>query len=274
MDSTHLITHVWYPLRLLGVTSPWSAVTSHTVINTWITLAILAAFALAGRVALRARNSRIAFAALLYVRNFENAARQACEEAFSYRYVTFITTLFTFLLICNCLVLIPGLEEPTTDISTTLAFALIAFCYIQREAIRAHGIKAYILEYMAMPFTLFPTDRAWTLRDTLLLPLKVISNCITGLATLPLEMMGKFSTIISLALRLFGNIVAGSSIIGGWNAIKAGSLWINLAGTLLQLNLLLLIFFGFFEGLIQAFVFSTLTITYLGMAIQHEEQHD
>lgn len=274
MDSHSLIEHAWYPLRFLGITASWSAVTSHTVINTWITLAILAAVALMGRFALRARNSRIAFAALLYVRNFEESARQACEERFSYRYVTFITTLFSFLLICNCLVLIPGLEEPTTDISTTLAFALVAFCYIQQEAIRAHGLKAYILEYMAMPFTLAPAQHRWTLRDTMLLPLKIVANGITGLATLPLELMGKLSTVISLSLRLFGNIVAGSSIIGGWNAIKAGSLWINLAGTLLQLNLLLLIFFGFFEGLIQAFVFSTLTITYLGMAIQKEEHHD
>ena len=104
--------------------------------------------------------------------------------------------------------------------------------------------------------------------------IKAVANIVVGLFTLPMELLGKCANIISLSLRLFGNIFGGSVIVSIFKGVIAGSfLWQTLA-LALGINLILMLFFGLFEGFIQAFVFSILSITYISMAAQKSEEHE
>ena len=86
----------------------------------------------------------------------------------------------------------------------------------------------------------------------------------------PINLIGHFSKIISISFRLFGNIFGGSIIMELYKNLIAGSILRETLGIFTGINFILLIFFGIFEGLIQAFVFSILTLTYLSLAIQKE----
>lgn len=96
-------------------------------------------------------------------------------------------------------------------------------------------------------------------------------NLIIGLATLPLEVLSKIATVISLSFRLFGNIFAGSMIFGLLNQAVSGSLLLQMLATFSGAILIVMVFFGIFESAIQAYVFTILSLTYLSMAVQHGE---
>jgi F-type H+-transporting ATPase subunit a len=88
---------------------------------------------------------------------------------------------------------------------------------------------------------------------------------------LPLNIVGKFASIISMAFRLYGNIFGGSTIATIYFSILHGSTLFQTIGLLSGINLIVLLFFGLFEGAIQAFVFAMLTITYLSIAVSSEQ---
>jgi F-type H+-transporting ATPase subunit a len=80
------------------------------------------------------------------------------------------------------------------------------------------------------------------------------------------------ATIISISFRLFGNIFGGSIISEIWFGFLGKSIFFELGGILTGVNFLVLGFFGMFEAFLQAFVFTMLTLTYLSIGIQHEEE--
>ena len=87
----------------------------------------------------------------------------------------------------------------------------------------------------------------------------------------PLHVIGKLATIVSISFRLFGNIFGGAIIAHIYLSSIEGSLLWELLGILTGTNLIITIFFGLFEGFLQAFVFSMLSLTYLSIAINHDE---
>jgi F-type H+-transporting ATPase subunit a len=163
-------------------------------------------------------------------------------------------------------VLLPGAEEPTNDINTTFAFALVSFCYIQKETIRSHGFIAYIQEYIKLPFNWLPEKK------TLWFPIQFIGRCIAnicaGALSLPFELLSKIASVLSLSLRLFGNILGGSIITTMLNKAVAGSVLYQTIALATGLNLIVTLFFGLFEAGIQAFVFTLLSVTYLSMGVK------
>ncbi len=208
---------------------------------TWIAMGIIIFLIMLGRYFISRPETIGGYLAESYVRSFMKMITQTLER-FDYRYVAFFGSLFTFIFICNLLIILPFMEEPTKDINTTLALAVLSFLYVQKEGINAHGVIGYIKEFFKPFFVFFP-----------------------------LEILGKLATIISLSFRLFGNIFGGSIISTMWSNAISGSILAQLAGMLLGVNLLITLFFGLFEGLIQAFVFTILSLTYLSMAIAQEE---
>ena len=78
--------------------------------------------------------------------------------------------------------------------------------------------------------------------------------------------------MVSMACRLFGNIYGGAMIVGMWKSAIAGSILLQTLGVITGINMLMVFFFGLFEGFIQAFVFTVLTLTYLAMAVQPEDE--
>jgi F-type H+-transporting ATPase subunit a len=89
----------------------------------------------------------------------------------------------------------------------------------------------------------------------------------------PLNVIGKLASIISISFRLFGNIFGGAIISRIYFGVIEGSLIGEMIGLFSGINFLIMLFFGLFEGALQAFVFSMLTLTYLSMSIQGEGGH-
>lgn len=235
--------HSWDLGALIHQDSPFLLIHKPTVIDTWIALAILIAILLLARMALRSPKSRPYYIVISAVKTLMGMVEQSLGY-FSFAHCCFGAALFIFILLCNTLALIPFLEEPTQDLSTTLACALISFFYTQTYAIKVHGFGGYLKEYFAPFFLMFP-----------------------------IHVMGKLASIVSLSFRLFGNIFGGAQITGMWLGAIQGRFILEIFGLISGINLVVMLFFGLFEGFLQAFVFTTLSLTYLSIAIQPTSEH-
>jgi F-type H+-transporting ATPase subunit a len=160
---------------------------------------------------------------------FKELVRDALGEAYEERYFPLICALFIFLLLCNWVGIVPGLEEPTKDLNTTLGLGLMGFVIAHGTAIKVKGLKEYIKEYFEPMFFLAP-----------------------------LNVVGEIAKVISISFRLFGNVMGGSIII----IVVSHLIW----GLLLPP--FLYGFFGFFVGTVQAFVFMMLTLVYISVQIR------
>lgn len=263
---------VWRPLARFGVTHHFFELNKETLINTWWALALLLLLALYCRYALQNPTSVAGRLVLSGLRSLMSLVTQSMGN-FSARYYYFVGSLFLFIITCNLLIVLPGLEEPTKDINTTFGLALISLFYAQKEGFYAHGFLGYLQEYFKMPFTLFPDGKV-SLKTAPLALLKGVLNLVIGLLTFPLELLGKAASLLSLSLRLFGNIFGGSIITAVLRHAASGSWLVQTLVTGLGISLIVTLFFGIFEAFIQAFVFTILSTTYIAMAIQKDESHD
>lgn len=146
----------------------------------------------------------------------------------------FIATLFMYILCGNLLGLVPGFFSPTADINTTLSMALCVFVYTHFIGIKFHGVK-YIKHFLGPVLWLAPI-------------------------MLPIELIGHFARVMSLSIRLFGNIFGKEAVLG---------ILFALAG--LYLVPLPILFLGLLVSFIQATVFMLLSIVYFAGAM--EEAH-
>ena len=166
----------WFPLKPFGYTHPFFNLTIPTLVATWVVLTIIVLITALGRLALRAEKGRIRYLFLTGTRTFMDLCTQTLGT-FQYEHFSFIFSLFIFILFCNTISIIPEMEEPTADLNTALALGIISFFYTNYYAIKKHGIKEYIREFFQPFFIMFP-----------------------------IHIVGKFSSIISISFRLFGNM--------------------------------------------------------------------
>jgi F-type H+-transporting ATPase subunit a len=145
-----------------------------------------------------------------------------------------IATLGLFIFLSNLLGLIPGFYSPTANLNTTLACALVVFVATEVIGIKIHGFK-YIKQYLGPIWWLAP----------LMFIIEVISH---------------FSRILSLTLRLFGNIMGEDLVL---------AILLYLAGA--YLAPLPMMFLAVFTSFVQAFVFVLLSMIYISTAM--EEAH-
>ena len=144
----------------------------------------------------------------------------------------FIATIFLFILVANLIGLVPGFFSPTANLNTTLALALCTFIYTHVIGIKFHGPK-YIKHFLGPVWWLVPL-------------------------MFPIELIGHLARIMSLSVRLFGNIFGKEMVL----AILFG-----LAG--LYLAPLPIMFLGILVCFIQALVFMLLAIMYFVGAMEH-----
>lgn len=291
MEGSFFHSETVQPFAQYGLHGPLFDFDKHTLIYTWIALGILLLLSLAGRWAIKRPTSLVGYATLRILKSFKALIEQSAHP-FQAQYYYFITSLFCFVFVCSALVVIPGLEEPTKNLNTTFALAILAFLYVQREMFRAHGLTGYLQEYFKMPFTL-PALTPFSLKNLILAIVFGIGNIIAGILSFPLEVLSKLSNVLSLSLRLFGNIfgssimitmfkqaTTGASLVGYITAIAEYSIVASIiAAPLLVLfvsiiSLILAFGFGLVESLIQAFVFSILTLTYITLATQHHDESE
>jgi F-type H+-transporting ATPase subunit a len=240
MEAFEVSSFTWSPLGYLGIEHDLLKLNGSTIINTWIVIALIGGILFFVRVLIH-KNEIVRHLALTATRTLVELIEQNMGS-FIYSHFLLVAALFIFILVCNWIIIFPWTKEPTTDINTTLAVALIAFLYKEFAGIRARGIWGYLEEFLE-PFFIMA-------------PINVISH---------------FSKIISLSFRLFGNIFGSSIIMDLYTHVISFSWLTELAGLLTGVNFVVILFFGLFEGLIQAFVFAMLTLTYISLAIQKED---
>lgn len=244
MDALGIVeSENWSLAPLVGFEHPLLTINMHTIVYTWIVIAFLFIILLPVRIILSRNFPLLRTTILAYTQAFIDTTTQAFNGFYA-NHTIFIASLFTFILVCNIASLVPWMEEPTTDLNTTFALGLISFFYIQATAIYTHGLIRYLKGFF-QPFIFM----------------------------FPLNVIGKLASIISISFRLFGNIYGGAIISRIYYMNIEGSLITETFGLLSGINFLIMLFFGMFEGALQAFVFSMLTLTYLSMSIQGEGGH-
>lgn len=148
---------------------------------------------------------------------------------------TFIPNMDT---VYSVLFQFPAFQEPTRSINTDLALGLMVFIVVHVNSLKKHGLMSYFRSYMG---DIVPSHGWWIL----LFPINPFFY---------LNLISEVSSVVSHSFRLFGNIFGGFMIL----AIVS-----SLVNHLL-IPVGLLAFFGLFAGIVQAFVFTMLAITYIG----------
>ncbi len=166
-------------------------------------------------------------------------------------YVPLGVLLFIFILACNWLEFLPTslqvgvspelLPPPTADINLPLAMALSVFVLCQVVAVRRRGFVGYFRHY-AKPYG----------------------------ALAPINVIEEITKPITLTLRLFGNLFAGTLLLLVVAVVGSQLLGTAGGGALTFLVGLVWKPFGLFIGAIQALIFALLTVMYLGMATATE----
>jgi len=154
--------------------------------------------------------------------------------AHSEKYLYIIGGFACFIFVSNMFGLIFFLQPPTANPNTTFGLGLTAFLYYNVQGIRTQGLWHY-LKHFAGPMPL-------------LAPIMI-----------PIEIIGHLARILSLGMRLFGNIFGEHSATG----IFMGMLPFILPWPMMGL--------GIFGAFLQTFVFIMLTMVYIGGAVAAEE---
>lgn len=141
------------------------------------------------------------------------------------KYMNYVGTLFLFVLFSNISGLF-GLRPPTADFGTTFSLALITFVMIQYNNLRYNKIGAFTGLFKPLPF-LFP-----------------------------INLIGEIATPISMSLRLFGNVMAGTVMMALFYGLLPLAAKFGIPSALHA-------YFDLFSGAIQAYVFAMLTMVFV-----------
>ncbi|HYC58480.1 MAG TPA: F0F1 ATP synthase subunit A [Thermoanaerobaculia bacterium] len=152
----------------------------------------------------------------------------------SEKYLYIVGGFASFIFVSNLFGLFFFLQPPTGNPSTTFALSLTAFLYYNWQGIKTQGLGHY-LGHFAGPI--------WWLAPLMF----------------PIELIGHLARILSLAMRLFGNIFGEHTATG----IFMGMLPFLLPWPMMGL--------GIFGAFLQTFVFIMLTMVYIGGAVATEE---
>jgi F-type H+-transporting ATPase subunit a len=155
------------------------------------------------------------------------------------RYLALCGGIFIFILIGNLMGQVPGLGAPTSNINVPFACAITVWLYYHWQGIRTQGPVAYLLHFAFPPGV-----------PKIMAPLM-----------LPIELISHFSRVLSLTLRLFGNIFGEHLVV-----LIIASIVPLIAPLPIQL-------LGLIVGPLQAFIFMTLTAIYLSAATAVDEHH-
>lgn len=161
-------------------------------------------------------------------------------------YAPYIGTLFIFLILCNALGLF-GFRPVTADVNMAFAMSTATFCIIQGTSIKHKGLKGHLKHY-GEPYIF-------------MYPIKIIED---------------LSFPVSLAFRLFGNITGGMIIMAlafqGLHSLT-DSMNVHIPFLTFLIPLPLNLFFDVFEPVLQAFIFTMLTMAFVTLALAGHEDH-
>lgn len=244
---------------------------SETIVVAWLVMAIITGLCWWLTRDMKIDNiSKRQAAAEALVELADNFVISNMGEKFRY-FIPFVAALFSTSLISNLIALIPNpvtlftdfdssttileslpnanaFRSPTADLSTEAAWAIIVFILITRQKIKTDGFGGYLKGFTT--------------------PIAVMT---------PFNILSELATPISMACRHFGNILSGiviNGLIYAALALASGALLGLLPGILgevlakipvlsVGLPAILSFYFDWFTGVMQAFIFSMLTVQYI-----------
>src|SRR5258705_10498139 len=114
----------------------------------------------------------------------------------SEKFVPYLITLGMFILSCNLIGLVPGLESPTAVPVVPLGCALLTWVYYNYYGVRTNGPIGYLKHFIG------PQDKDMPFVVRLFLPVLMF----------PIEIFSHLARIMSLTIRLFANMFAGEMV--------------------------------------------------------------
>lgn len=209
--------HVLFPLLGLPVTS--------TVVTTFGMVVFLSTLALIAGRGIRETPARWQAVAEWGLSGLGAMLEEVTESRT--RYLPLVATLAVFVLAANSMGVLPFVAAPTADVNTPVALALIVFFSVHYYGVREAGVLGYLGKF-AQP-------------TVLLLPINILAHV---------------TRTLSLAIRLFGNMVSHQIIVAILLVILP-----LVVPAMLEL-------FGLLIGVLQAYIFTVLTIVYIGGAVR------
>ncbi|HXP92074.1 MAG TPA: F0F1 ATP synthase subunit A [Candidatus Binatia bacterium] len=203
---------------------------TQTVVTTWAIMLILGILAWSTTRRFKTHGSGLQVAIEGVVEAMSDTVHatlpSASEAAFP-----LVATLWIFLVVANLAGIVPGVSAPTADLSATAALAVIVFGSVHWLGIRTLGVKKYLAHYIKpTPFLL------------------------------PFEIISEISRTITLAVRLFGNMMS----------LELTALMVLfIAGFLIPIPILML---HIVEALVQAYIFGMLALIYVAGSMLSQDE--
>lgn len=225
---------------------------TETLVVSWLVMIIITALCIFLTHNLKVENisKRQAFAEML-VESADKFVIGNMGEKFAY-FVPFVAALFATSVISN-LISLTGLRSPTADVNTEAAWAIVVFIIITAQKIKASGFLGYLKGFTT--------------------PIAVMT---------PFNILSELATPISMACRHFGNILSGaviSTLIYAALAVASSKLLGLIPGAVgmvlsnipildVGIPAILSVYFDWFSGIMQAYIFCMLTTMYIANAAE------
>lgn len=213
------------------VFSVWGIPINATIFNTWIVMAMLTGLSVLVTRNLRPDTppNRWRTTLEVIIQGIQHQIQEITLRPPG-SLIYFVSTLFLFIATCNLLEVVPGFDAPTASLSTTTALALSVLIAVPMFGISNRGLRGYLKTYLEpTPFML------------------------------PFNIIGEISHGLSLAIRLYGNIMSGAVI---------AVILLSVAPFFFPVLMDLL---GLLTGLIQAYIFAILATVYISAAIAESD---
>ncbi|MEN6634302.1 MAG: FoF1 ATP synthase subunit a [Clostridiaceae bacterium] len=209
---------------------------SSTVFLSWIVIATLAIIALLLRAFVIPRFKETPRGIQLVLETAVGAINNLTREKYGHENEGLASYFFALaaLFIGSAIVELFGFRPPTTDLSMTLSYALITFVLINVFGIYKKGVKGRLQSFVR--------------------PKAIIA---------PFKLLSDLAVPISLACRLFGNMLGGMVVVE--------LIYFALGAFSVGIPAVLGLYFNAFHPLIQYFIFINLSLTFIGEAVEETE---
>lgn len=238
--------HVWKVVHIFGL-EVWI---TESMIYAWIISGVLIALALWVRWIIRNPKkipTGVQNVVEFLIDSLDKFTISTMGEKHGKKFGSFYGSMIIFIMVCNlsglflgpnigtpvegeAFPLIDFMRPPTADFAVTFALAMITFVMIEGFAIKERGVLSWLKGL---------TEPMWPLT--------------------PLNVIGELANPISLSFRLFGNILGGTIIMGLYYNLP----WFTLIGVPVALHA----YFDIFAGVLQAFIFTMLSMTFVSSAM-------
>ena len=220
---------------------------SETMVISWLVMILITGLCIWLTHDLKEENiSKRQAVAELIVEKANNFVIGNMGEKFRYL-IPFVAALFATSVVSNLISLV-GLRSPTADLSTEAAWAVVVFIMITGQKIKTSGFGGYLKGFTT--------------------PIPVMT---------PFNILSELATPVSMACRHFGNILSGvviNGLIYGALAVASSALLGLIPGVVgdvlskipildVGVPAILSVYFDWFSGIMQAFIFCMLTVMYI-----------